>query len=477
MNFEIRKKIILLTLILELCAVVMSVALYQNNVGFESMSSNLAVQKLLVFAYSSLYFVIIIIWINSAKLRFQFEKLYLMFVISSGLMLRLLIAPWIQNTSLDINYFQQWAHSAANGLTWFYEKKDINFPHDYPPLYIYILYVLGKFSFNSFVINNFGWIIKLPAIIFDILSSFMVFLIFKKINHNKLGISMVILYLFNPVILIDSTVWGQVDSIFSFLIALAILLLIERKHYTSTIFFALAVMMKPQGIIVLPILAYELIRNKKVSKIVISLIIFLFVVFIVTFPFSKHTYGGIFWIFYLLTNTIGEYPVTTLNAFNFYNLIGLNNQPANSIFFLFTYHMWGTLAIIIISLFSLFSLFKKNDVKILPIVAMIQVYGIFVFSTGMHERYLYPCIILSLLSFCYLNNKRYMFLFIGISLTCFTNIFTQLYFSSFTSGGSLSFLYKYDSFGTSLLNIVFFGYLIWLTFQELNSSSKIVLLK
>ncbi|MED0687828.1 hypothetical protein [Anoxybacillus ayderensis] len=51
-------------------------------------------------------------------------------------------------------------------------------------------------------------------------------------------------------------------------------------------------------------------------------------------------------------DTIGEYPYSSANSFNFYSLIGANYVPNLSPLFLLSYHTWGIVFIVMITAFS-----------------------------------------------------------------------------------------------------------------------------
>ena len=67
---------------------------------------------------------------------------YFFYFLAAAFIVRLIIAPIIEGHPTDIQCFKSWAnHAAANGLFNFYATDMFV---DYPPGYIYILYILGK---------------------------------------------------------------------------------------------------------------------------------------------------------------------------------------------------------------------------------------------------------------------------------------------------------------------------------------------
>jgi Gpi18-like mannosyltransferase len=84
----------------------------------------------------------------------------------------------------------------------------------------------------------------------------------KKQLKAELAILACAVYALNPAVYIDSTIWGQVDSFFTMLVVAALVLLMKRRLGLATVFFTASVLMKPQGVFFLPILLFELLKNR-----------------------------------------------------------------------------------------------------------------------------------------------------------------------------------------------------------------------
>jgi Gpi18-like mannosyltransferase len=162
-------------------------------------------------------------------------ELYLLIV---GLSIRLLIAPftkdpWDMNTWMSIGsaiYSGQNPYAlSANALV-------------YPPLWgifcatSYIAYTLTNNPFT------FYFTIKLPIIIADVLISIILRkIVFKITNDAKKARIAMLLYLFNPVTIIFSSLWGMFDAIPVLFALLAILYLSEGKHLKSGILLGIGI--------------------------------------------------------------------------------------------------------------------------------------------------------------------------------------------------------------------------------------------
>ena len=170
-------------------------------------------------------------------------------------------------------------------------------------------------------------------------------------------------WLFNPMVLLDSACWGQVDS----LLALALLLsayCIEKDRYAwAAVALAFAVTLKPQGIFFVPILGFALLRQliwerelplaKRLLRFVYSLAAFLAAALVIILPFGIKMEPNLFsWIFGVYTNTAGGYSYATVNSFNFFYLLGANWVNDSTPFMGLTYFAWGMIAIVVISLLT-----------------------------------------------------------------------------------------------------------------------------
>ena len=129
------------------------------------------------------------------------------------LVLRLITASFIEGFSTDITCFKSWSQMVyTDGFSNFYSSSSLT---DYPPGYMYVLYVIG-FLRNLFSLDynsaSFTVLIKLPAIICDILAGFLIYKISSKNDRARaFSLSLAAIYLLNPAVIINSSAWGQVS--------------------------------------------------------------------------------------------------------------------------------------------------------------------------------------------------------------------------------------------------------------------------
>lgn len=396
------------------------------------------------------------------KIAPGYEKILILAILLVGLFLRLACGTLTEGFSSDVNLFRNWAASAAHSLATFYTSSG---SADYPPFYIYILAVIGKIAGTTAMSSYYTLLLKVPSILADVLSGYLIYRLAKKYTSSEISILLSAFYVFNPAVLINSVFWGQVDSFFTLLIILAVYMLSEKKICFSAMFFTAAVLMKPQGIIFLPVLFFELVRERSLKSFVKAALSVIVTALVIILPFSQSQ--SPLWIVKLYTSTVSEYPYASVNAYNFFNLIGANYKKDSATLLLFSYHTWGMIFIVLITLFTWFIYIKGKDRSYAFAAALIQIAGVFTFSVGMHERYLFPAAALAVLAFIYLKDKRLLYIALGFTITIFSNTAAVLY-GSFSNDVAVF---------TSILNVFLFGYLVKIMWDAAVKNKKFELIK
>jgi Gpi18-like mannosyltransferase len=374
------------------------------------------------------------------------EKILLLSLLGIGLLLRIAAATLVTGHN-DINLFKGWATYAATNLLQFYDGARSS---DYPPLYIYVLYLAGKIAAIPALSSYYTVLLKLPSIITDIATSYLIYRMVKKHHTLETSVLLSSFYIFNPAVFINSTFWGQADSFFTLIVVAAVSLLSEKRPVPAAVLFAAAVMMKPQGLIFLPVLFFELFRLKSLKTFVQAAAAALVTVAVITLPFS--TSKGPLWIYNLFAKTTAEYPFASVNAFNIYSLFKQNYVQDTTALLGLSYHTWGMIFIVAVTLLSWFLYSRGRSERFAPAAALLLITGVFNLSTRMHERYLFPAVALSILAFIYLKDKRLLLLSAGFSATVYLNT----HFVLFKAVGMNAFPYSPALVITSIMNVLLF---------------------
>lgn len=334
-----------------------------------------------------------------------------------GLLLRLLILL-ISSSHPDIGNHLDWGIRFLDlGPKKFYENIfwGVSWPNQpYGSILLFALMAAlknGLFSiiefinqsipfFPSFIIpyieaNLHSWMVKLPFILSDIGIAYLIYKVvynYKK-DYAKLAAA---LFIFNPVVIYNSTVWGQTDSLIN-LLALSGLYFIYNKNYFPGIFlFFSGFLFKLSLIIYLPIFALLMLKRIKDWKsFIIPTLSFLFFIYLLAIPFAFGAKNPFQWLWYMYTNRVLVRQGSMLNgnAFNFWFLIfGLDFSKSEfSNFAGLSYQLWSRLFFILTLIpISIKFLKSKLSLNLLLKALLLSSFSSFLFLTNMHERYLYP---------------------------------------------------------------------------------------
>ena len=247
-------------------------------------------------------------------------------------LLRVLIAPHAGFYG-DLRLFQMWASTLAEvGTQDFYDQGQFA---DYPPGYLYVLWLTSKISTAP------GYLLlKLPAILADLGLAWIAGTLAARIAPAAVGERVPVralvaaAVLFNPAVIALSAGWGQVDAVPAMFVLLSILLLFTGKHslhrdVTAFLVFAVAFSMKPQTSFALPVMLYALYRRylhrRSRSELIdgVLSIGLVAVPALVLWAVSGLAFGlGPISLIRFYQDAASVYPVTSANAFNLWGALG-----------------------------------------------------------------------------------------------------------------------------------------------------------
>jgi hypothetical protein len=133
----------------------------------------------------------------------------------------------------DIACFGGWAKELEKtGLSGFYTSGIFA---DYPPGYMYFLWVIGKLSSLlglAYGSAGFVLLLKIPAIFADLITAYLVYRIALKKLPESAAFMLAAVMAFNPAAVFISGGWGQIDSLLTLLLVVCLLLFLERLPLT-----------------------------------------------------------------------------------------------------------------------------------------------------------------------------------------------------------------------------------------------------
>jgi Gpi18-like mannosyltransferase len=335
-------------------------------------------------------------------------------ILAAGLILRIILSLFLTYEP-DFSAWTGWGRQiSSTGFGNFYERHWC----DYMPGYLYVLWALDNIhrALPSLPVDI---LFKLPANLADLCISIVIFYSLKLVTGYKNAMVASVVYFFNPASLANSTFWGQVDSFHTLPILLSVYLGLKRKFILSGVFAALAFMIKPQTLVLFPLIGFLALQPviETGSKLRIRYLLpsiemaaaAVITAAIVTLPFIWDEIDS---AYYLITGpadlirerfwaSYGQYTSSSLNAFNFWGAFRMW-EPDDTKFLGVSYRIIGTAVfgavyLFIMGLLIRFTAAVKNKGSgdfayyIFEAITLV-LFTLFLFVTRAHERHLLPMI-------------------------------------------------------------------------------------
>lgn len=369
----------------------------------------------------------------------------LVLLFGAAFVLRLLLSNIMHGHPTDIVNFKSWSmHAARHPFAEFYKSVNpkVGIWADYPPLYILVLWLIGKFYmlFDPAIAQwsgpLFTLLIKLPPILADLGCMAFLILILKRYIPFTIACFAALIFAIHPAVLYESAMWGQVDSITLLCQLIAIWLLIRGDYAAAILVTTLNILVKPQGLILFPFVLVLTVYRRQYLHLLIGIGASLLVTFVLTalfvpvqqiIPWLQNQYGA----------QADLYPYSSIQAFNLWSLGGMwASDTTRSILgetgqiaTLMQHKTWGLILFSLAYAFCLY-FFWRNDrngaeegVNIWHTSTLIMI-AFFLFPTRMHERYLYSGLFLLLGSWQFQHRLKWPFWI--MSGTFMLNLFYEL---------------------------------------------------
>ena len=398
-------------------------------------------------------------------LDFSFAKrefIVLAVVLAVSAVVRALLFP-LQGYPIDTADFTSWYNTAVQyGIRPFYGLAGFA---DYPPFNVYIFWFFG--SLANAVNLSISTMVKVVPNLFDLATGVIIYLFTRKQASSKIAFLATGFYLFNPAVIFNAAVWGQYDAVYTFFLVLSLVLTLKNKPEMSAVAFALGILTKPQGIALLPLIAYMIWRKNGVKRLLTSVAAFAATIFVVILPFEWS--NPITFLSGIYFGAYGGYAYTSINAFNLWGLFGLW-VPDGGLFIV----GWALFAVA--TLFTLFVLHKRYHVSgdyLVIFAAFMLLFSFFMLPTRIHERYMFPAMAMLALMVPLLSKTR--LLYAALTATLFVNEAYVMYalnaaypnFADLTHDPVVPFVSAIN-----LLMLVYASILLWYELKEKNWLKK-----
>jgi len=341
----------------------------------------------------------------------SYKKWFIPFLFLSAFLLRMVFVP-NPGFEADMSFWKSWGIAPYDhGIVW----SAFNTNNNYPTPFAYLLWVVTSIyslfasphNFNEFWSNTnllFLTLMKLPAVAADLGIAYIILNIpklLKRINildiPESLATICAALYLFSPLSIFDSAVWGQVDSLGIFLFLVAVVLVFSKKPFLAGAMYMVALMTKLQNMIYGPLFflfIWQLLGFSGLVK-AIGGSTLLFFVLNIEFLLS----GNMARVITSLIDNYDYFPYMSLNAYNIWWMVSKGNGMGMSDKMLtvgiINAKTMGLLLFASTYLLATVNQLKKGASSFFLSLTLV-VGAFFFFQTESHDRYLFPAFVFGL---------------------------------------------------------------------------------
>lgn len=360
-----------------------------------------------------------------------------------ALLLRLTISGVYLN-SYDTEWNIMWGIELGDGFFNAYAHLS---SLDYPPLYLYPLYIVGRLmEIDEFA----GYIpLRMLAIKFmPCLADSLTCVVLYRLGSRRtkfLGMAVAVLWAINPATIFNCAFWGQTDCVLMLMAALLFVALGERRITASGVLFAAMCSTKLQGLYLAPVVGMEIlticfgslnykkfrlsnIRREQLGnflKFIAAVVVTFAVIYLPFMIGSAVVYqdklAGFIAPLSVYGGGVDKYPYITMNADNIYMLLNLNGVndsakilPGISASFLGTFFL-------LVSVLTVVVCYIFGERRSHWLAAYMLMDCIFMLTCRQHERYQILTLVMLIGAFIQIVDKRIFTVFSLQSLIIFIN--------------------------------------------------------
>ena len=371
------------------------------------------------------------------------------------LSLRLYLGYSSEGFTTDLDTFKSWANLANSvGFGQIYHE-DIFL--DYPPGYLYVLVFLEKLRLLlglPMESQAYSLLIKMPSILADLFCGGAVLLLAQRKLGEKSALLLSGAYLFCPAVFLNSAQWGQADSFCTAILLGSLLLLCQERYIPSAVLYGLSIACKPQMFIFAPLYLFFALKRRRFGMLGLGVLLAVGTLLLTALPFTQDF--NFLWLLERYQSTLDYYSFYSVNAYNFWSLIGWNWKALPAGLAGDALDLLGAVIATVLCGVWVFRAKSRAVVFYCPALLMAAMYA---FSVKMHERYLFPALLFLLLSFVFTKDKGMLRAFALCAVAHYANVAYVLwqfreYYNSYNPNTGLTL-------ALSAMQLAALGYAVW----------------
>ncbi|HVN63103.1 MAG TPA: hypothetical protein VMT58_00590, partial [Candidatus Binataceae bacterium] len=306
---------------------------------------------------------------------------------------KLAMLPMFPGYIDDIQQFTLWAWVMARlGPAHIYDPQYVC---KYTPAYLFALWPAGTVAALISPARA-GEALRIcaesPPIVADFVLAAAAYAAMRRLVSPGLAMAGTLLVALNPALVYTSLIWGQNDSVLAAAILLSVMMAADSRYAIAWAMAALAVLLKAQGLILLPVLGWWTLLEAHPRDWLCAAAAAAAVVILTIAPFQLNQPWHLLPDLY--TESLEWFPRATANAFNLMFLLGGLRSYDSAKVFGISYFALGNIIFPAVYPLAGLILWRMREFRSLLLSTFLVYLGMFLFETRIHERYLYLAVAL-----------------------------------------------------------------------------------
>jgi hypothetical protein len=372
----------------------------------------------------------------------------------------------------DLATYVRWGERANQGLATLYASSTStpgSFPRgpgafggfpaitiNYPPgtpylfgglvyLYDYFLYPVYQTSLSALVTQDGPgpFIAKLPLLFADLAMTLLLYWQARKRHSMLFALILAGSFALSPALLYNGVIWGQTDAFVALPALVALFAVIEERYILAGISLALAVLIKPQPIVFVPLFLLYSWRWAGRERFIKFTVAALTTALVVALPVLVPRFQFFDMIHNMQAASYNDNLSVSSYAFNFWWLIGRGQDAMGSTLVGVRIGLLGDALFGVALLLCGALIWRRRDPAVFALALAVAYFGFFMFMGGQHERYLFLFIPLALASVILARREQMVeliALYLAGTALCFLNMLVGVGGSGYAGGAIIPFL-------------------------------------
>ncbi len=331
-------------------------------------------------------------------------------------------------------------------------------------VFAFIAKLFGVFNVNSLVLQLF---IKLPLILCDVASAYLLYRLARKYVNDYTGIIAAALFMLCPVFMLGSAISVTVYPMLILGFLVVFYFLLAKKYGAVIISYSLTLLISPDAVFMLPVIAAFIVYNyvktiirfkregeesdkKTLISVPCFLLIGLTLIYLLSLPFFITDFGvnpiKIFNMLFIRPFVRAVYFV--FNSLSVYNIFGKNGDRLN---LSFPIEIFVTAFFVIALIITVLVYMSKRNRATLTLLAAYVGVTLSCYMIGTSELTAVPALALLIMSFVVIRDKRIINVLALMSLFVFINYMAVMIQAGFLSNAASTAFYSVAYDGSAVL--------------------------